>query len=218
MRRGHVAIACSQAFAHHDLPRQIGLYRQQHPMVSFDVHVRDHAHGVAALLAHEVELALILQPPPAPEMRTLLSYDLPLCAMMASGHPLAGAGPVRLRDCLNYPIAAPDRSLAIRHILDGALARTSSTMTVAVESGSLEFLRNYVRHEPAIAFQVSSGIPANDDGLRARKIDARDIAPVQVVLGHLRGRALTVAAAKFADQMAAALHDRHPQGVDANSS
>lgn len=209
VRRGHVSIACSQAFVHHDLPEQIALYRAKHPMVSFDVLVRDHAHGIAALLEHEVELALILQPPPAPEVQALLSYQLPLCAMMSSDHPLATTGPVRLRDCLRYPIAVPDRSLSIRHILDAVLVRISSAMTVAVESGSLEFLRNYVRREHAIAFQVSSGIPANEVGLHARMIDERDVAPVQVVLGRLRGRPLTIAAAKFADQVARTLHHRH---------
>jgi hypothetical protein len=170
--------------------------------VSFTVHVRDHADAVAALLGHEVELALILQPPPSAEIRALSRYHLPLCAVMGSDHVLAASGPVRLRDCLRYPIAVPDRSLAIRHILDTVLAHASSTMTVAVESGSLEFLRYYVRRENAIAFQVTSGIPADEPGLCARQIDARDVAPVQVILAHLRGRSLTVAAARFADQLA----------------
>jgi DNA-binding transcriptional LysR family regulator len=209
LRRGHVAIACSQAFVHYDLPAEIEAYRRCHPLVSFNVRVRDHAHAVTALLEHEVELALILQPPPAPEVHTLLSYKLPLCAMMASDHPLATGGAVRFRDCLRYPIAVPDRSLAVRHILDEVLARSSSAMTVAVESGSLEFLRNYVQREHAIAFQVTSGIPSNEVGLCARHIDARDVAPMQVILGRLRGRALTVAAAKFADQVAATLHKTH---------
>jgi DNA-binding transcriptional LysR family regulator len=211
VRRGHVAIACSQAFVHYDMPAEIEAYRGRHPLVSFSVRVRDHAHAVAALLEHEVELALILQPPPAPEVQSLLSYRLPLCAMMASDHPLAADGPVRLHDCLRYPIAVPNRSLAIRHILDGVLARSSSTMTVAVESGSLEFLRNYVKQEHAIAFQVTSGIPANEVNLCARQVDERDVGLMQVILGRLRGRALTVAAAKFADQLASTLHRKHEQ-------
>ena len=212
-RRGHIALACSQAFVHQDLPAEIERYRRQHPLVSFSVRVRDHAHAVEALQEHEAELALILQPPPAPELRALFSYQVTLCAMMRGGHKLAGPGPVRLRDCLRHPIALPDRSLAIRHILDTALARSSDRMRIAVESGSLEFLRNYVRHEDAIAFQVTSGIPEGEVGLAARPLDPRDVPPMQVVLGHLRGRSLTVAAAKFADQVAASLHQRHQPSV-----
>ena len=92
VRRGHVAIACSQAFVHADLPNEIQRYREQHPLVSFSVQVRDHASAISALTAYDADLALILQPPLSAEFQPLLSYDLPLCAMMASSHPWQGRG------------------------------------------------------------------------------------------------------------------------------
>jgi DNA-binding transcriptional LysR family regulator len=205
VRRGHVAIACSQAFIDHVIPDEINTYRRQHGQVSFEIAVRDHTQAVKALVDYEVDLALILQPPPASELRILFAYQLPLCAMMGTHHPLAGKGPVRLRDCLTHPIAMPDHSLAVRHLLDAALVRASLSAEVVVESGSLEFLRAYVQREAVISFQVISGIPARETGLVARQIDARDLAPMHVVLGHLRGRTLSVAAAKFADQLANSL-------------
>ncbi len=214
VRRGHVAIACSQAFVDHVMPDEIKAYRAIFPLVSFVVQVRDHAHAVAALVAHEAELALILQPPPAPELRVLLSGRQPLCALMGAAHPLAGSGPVRLRDCLCFPIAMPDRSLAVRHLLDAAIVRAALAVTVVVESGSLEFLRNYVRREQVVSFQVPGGTSANQTGLVTREIDGRDLAPAQVVLGHLRGRRLSVAAAKFVDQMSRNFHQYHGLMID----
>lgn len=206
VRRGHIAIASSQAFIHHELPDEIKTYRERHPLVGFTVLVRDHAEAITALIEYEADLVLVLEPPPAPELRPLLTFRLPLCAMMGANHPLARPGPVRLRDCLQYPIAMPDRSLAVRHLLDAALIRTSTSVEAAVKSGSLEFLRNYVRREPVISFQVSSGIPADETGLYAREIDRRDVVGMQAVLGHLRGRTLSIAAAKFADQIASNLY------------
>ena len=208
VRRGHVSIACSQAFADNFMPDEIAAYRARHPLVSFTLHARDHAHAVSALVAYEADLALILQPPPAPELRALHSCDEPLCALMGADHPLAGPGPVRLRDCLRFPIAMPDRSLAIRHLLDAAVVRRSLAVQVAVESGSLEFLRNFVRREHVVSFQVPSGIPADDAGLRARPLDERDLAPTRIVLAQLRGRSLSVATAKFADQVSNSLDRR----------
>ena len=199
VRRGHVAIACSQAFIDHVIPDEINTYRRQHGQVSFEIAVRDHTQAVKALVDYEVDLALILQPPPASELRILFAYQLPLCAMMGTHHPLAGRGPVRLRECLAHPIAMPDHSLAVRHLLDAALVRASLSAEIVVESGSLEFLRAYVQREAVISFQVISGIPARETGLVARQIDARDLAPMHIVLGQLRGRTLSVAAAKFAD-------------------
>lgn len=209
VRRGHVAIACSQAFAHELVPDEIERYRAQHPLVSFTVLVRDHVHAVNALTAFEADIALILQPPPAVELYPFLALRQPVCAMMGADHPLAGDGPVRLRECFRYPIAMPDRSLSIRHLLDGAIARSTLSMQIAVESGSFEVLRNYVHRENVISFQIRAGIPSDGSRVIAREIDARDLAPAQVVLGQLRGRSLSVAVSKFVDQISKSLHARY---------
>lgn len=202
LRRGHVTIASSQAFVDQVLPLEIATYRKQFPYVTFAVEVRDHAQGVASLAAFETELALLLAPPPASDMRVLLSGRQPLCAMMRADHPLAeGQGSVRLRDCFRHPVAMPDNSLAVRHLLDAALARKPQQIDMRLESGSIEFLRNYVLAEHLLSFQIAVGIPPSAPGLLARPIDPRDITPVEVVLGQSRGRTLTVAAAKFVDQL-----------------
>ena len=128
---------------------------------------------------------------------------------MRAEHPLAAeTGPVRLRDCLAHPMALPDRSLAIRHHFDDALGRRGTPLRPAIESSSLEFLRNLVLREDAVSLQVPSGIP-DDPRLRSRPIDARDLAPMALILAQLRGRTLPVATAKFADRFASSLHRRY---------
>ena len=206
VRRGHVALACSQAFVTRIVPEEVEVYRARFPQVGFTVQVRDHAMAVAALVAFEADLALVLQPPPSAELHMIYVGRQPLCAFMRAGHPLAAeTGPVRMRDCLAHPLALPDRSLAIRHHLDYALAVRGMELKPAVESGSLEFLRNLALREDLISLQVPSGIP-DDPSLRSRPIDARDLEPVSMVLAQLRGRMLSVAAAKFADRLAMRLN------------
>ncbi len=201
VRRGHVIIACSQAFLDSVLPSEVAAYRAQFPLVTFFVQVRDHALGVTALREFEADLALLINPPPVPDMQVLLSGRQPLCALMRSDHPLAGEGPLRLRDCFAYPVAMPDRSLAIRHLLDAALTRKPQRMNMQIESSSLEFLRNYALREHLLSFQISFGIPPQVPGLHSRPLSERDMAPINIVLGQLRGRTLPVAAAKFVDQL-----------------
>ena len=200
-RRGHVSVACSQAFADHVLPEQIAAYRSQFPQVTFSVVVRDHVSGVGALSTFEADLALLANPPPAVDMRVVLATDQPLCALFRADHPLARPGAIRLRDCFAFPVAMPDHTLAIRHLIDVAISRRQIPANTQIESGSLEFLRNYVMCEQAVTFQIASGIPQQDRRIFSRPLDPRDIAPIQIVLGQLRGRALSVAAAKFADQL-----------------
>jgi DNA-binding transcriptional LysR family regulator len=201
VRRGHVMLACSQAFADHILPKEVALYRQQFPLVSFVIQNRDHALGVAALTEFKADLALLINPPPAPDMQALLAGRQPLCALMRQDHPLEGDGPIRLRDCFAHPVAMPDASLAIRHLLDAALARKRLRMNMQIESSSLEFLRNYVLREHVLSFQISVGIPLEIPELHSRPIDERDMPQIDIVLGQLRGRTLPIAAAKFADQL-----------------
>lgn len=209
VRRGHVSIACSQAFVTRVMPEEVEAYRARFPLVGFTVQVRDHAQAVTALVGFEADIALVLQPPPAAELQVLHACDQPLCALMRADHPLAaGSGPVRLRDCLAHPLALPDRTLAIRHHLERALARRGVPLKAAVESGSLEFLRNLVLREGVVSLQVPSGIP-DDPGLAARVIDPRDLEPMTMILGQLRGRTLSVAAAKFADGLIQGLRRRY---------
>lgn len=126
---------------------------------------------------------------------------MPVCAVMSSSHPLAQEETLRLRDCCCFPLAMPSQTLALRMILDKALIRREIEPDIPVESGSLEFLRNYVMREQAIAFHVISGESRTFAGMCARPIDGRDVDPIRTVLGQLRGRSLSTAAAKFADQL-----------------
>lgn len=204
-RRGTVSIACSQALAYELLPSVIAAYRHEFPLVEFDVKVRDHADALRALAAFEVDLAMVFRPSVMAEFQVLASAEQRVVAIMAADHPLAARPSLRLRDCAAYPLALPERSYGGRQLLDEATARSSFRFEPVVESNSFEFLRNYVRFEQAITFQIEVGAPATmkeRHGLVARPVDLRDMQPARLAMGQLRGRALPVAAAKFAEQLA----------------
>ncbi|AHJ63532.1 Transcriptional regulator, LysR family [Granulibacter bethesdensis] len=214
VRRGHVTVVCSQAFARLDLPREIETCRRLHPLVSFSIRVLDHSRALEALRRYEADLALVLQRLPDSEIQPLLHYTLPLCAVMAWDHPLArrDGAPVRLRACLAHRLALPERGMATRQALDEALLRLGQTdpEDIAVDSDSMELLTEYVRRAGAVTFQAASPLQEEEAGdLCLRPLDPRDAEPVSCVLGHLRGRVLSVAAAKFADQLARSLHARY---------
>lgn len=226
LRRGHVTIAASQVIAHRYLAGQIHAYRKSFPYVSFTVKVLDYAAALGALQRHEVDLAVILQPHATPDFLPLFSGSRWLMAVMAGTHPLAKKrGAVRLRDCLQYPLALPDSSLAGRLLFDEALARTNLSARIEIESSSLELLAHYLVLEPMVSFQIadehtqraaarqSEGEKAVPDPhapqLVMRCVDPRDSRPAHLELGQLRGRVLPVAAAKFGEQLALDL-DRTP--------
>lgn len=207
IRRGHVSLACAQAFVDSILPDEIAAYRAHFPQVSFSVEARDNLLGIGALVNYEADLALLIDPPPAADMRELLVKKQPLCAVMRKSHPLAKMDTVRLQDCCQYPIAMPSHALAIRALLDQPIHRRQLHVNIAVESGSLEFLRGFVVRESAVTFQPFSGVPRADKRICARPISTRDVDHIRVVLGQLKGRTLSIAAEKFADQLISHLAD-----------
>ena len=221
-RRGTVAIACSHALAHDFLPTEIARYRRRFSLVEFDVRVASHGDAMRALENYEVDLALIFRMSTVGGFRIIASAEQRLMAIMRTDHPLAsGSGSVRLRDCAGFPLALPDRSYGGRELLERAVARSSARLMPVIVSNSFEFLRNYARLEDVITFQIEIGAPASlrdRDGLVSRPIDARDIAPARFAMGQLEGRALPVAAAKFAEQLAARLETGWATPPDDSSS
>jgi DNA-binding transcriptional LysR family regulator len=207
LRRGTVRIACSQALALDFLPREIANFRTRHPLVSFAVKVLDHEQAIGALAAYEVDLVLVFRPPFLANFQPLMSLEQRLVAVMSADHPLAGRPTVRLRDCADYPVALPERSLGGRQLLEEVSARSGLAFKLAAESNSFELLRGLVTHADLISFQIQIGtLPdSNRLGLVARDIDDRDVPRANLVLGQLRARNLPIPAAVFAEQLARVL-------------
>ncbi len=211
-RRGHVSIACSQALLPYFLPDQIATYRAHHPGVTFAVSLRDRAAAESALTDHSADLALVFEPVRLTEFRTLLTVRQRIHGVMSAGHPLAAASPLRLRECVNYPVALPTASYGVRHLLETALINSSLSLNPVIESDSFEFLRNYAANESIISFQIPIGLnqaSAAAQGLVMRPLDERDAPAGSLYVGQLKSRTVPVAAARVADQICRHLQE-HP--------
>lgn len=202
-RRGHVSIACSQALLSFFLPEQIAVYRKEHPAVTFSVLLRDRAAAEQALTDFSADLLLVFEPIRLFEFQTLLNIRQPLHAVMAKDHPLAARESLRLRECLQFPLALPTEEFGVRQLLEAAVRRTSLSLDPVVVSDSFEFLRSHAIAENIIAFQIPIGLPRNNDNseIVSRPVAAQDVPPGLLYFGQLRGRTMPVAAARFAHQM-----------------
>jgi DNA-binding transcriptional LysR family regulator len=203
LRRGQVRIACSQALAASLLPQEVARFTSAYPLVHFTVSVRDHGRAITMLRDYEADLALVFRPTRHPEFEPLMTLGQRLVAIMASGHPLAARTSLRLRDCAAFPLALLDRSFAGRQMLEDAMTGSSAAFDVRLEANSFEFLRSYVARTDAITLQMEVGAMPDrtESGLVMRPVDDRDALHAPLVLGQLRGRALPIAVAKFADQL-----------------
>ena len=205
LRRGRVKIACSQGLVHSFLPKATATFQRRFPLVAVQVGVFPHAGAISALVNLEADLALVFRPGALKELYQFASVPQSVVAIMRASHPLARHAAVSLRDCARYPVAILDRSFGSRQIVD----RASPAFNVVLESNSTEMLRNFVRNNDAITFQIEIGAPAKREGsgLTVCRIKDSRVERGPVVLGKLKGRTLPIAAAAFADHIAARMHD-----------
>ena len=203
-RRGHVTIACSQALLPYFLPEQIARYRHEHPGVTFSINVRDREQAEQELAQFACDLALVFEPVHLVDFDVLHSVRQPVCAILARDHPLADQEILRLRDCLDHAHVAPSMRFGVRALMDLAAKQCNRSLLPVIETDSFELIRHYVLHENLVGFQIEIGL-SRDRGFVARRISERDLPHGHLLLGQMKGRALPVAAFRFAQQVAAAL-------------
>jgi DNA-binding transcriptional LysR family regulator len=202
LRRGTVRLAVSQAVSPDFLPSAIASFRNAHPLVTFEVNVVDHVKALAALRAYDSDLALAFNLPPEVDVDILVQAEQKLLAVMHQTHPLAKcASSIRLSDCVEFPLALPDKSTAGRQLLERFLVRKSLKLSPAVESNSFEFLMHYLKYEMAITFQIAIGVPKNNHELVIHEIGDYDFPCGQLVLARLSRRQFPVIAHTFAEHL-----------------
>ncbi|MCB8888996.1 LysR family transcriptional regulator [Vreelandella malpeensis] len=203
LRQGHVSLVASQALAMDFLPHQIRAFRQRHPGVSFTVRIADRGEALKTLMAFEAELAIVVFPKMSSEMLQLIMIAQPVIALMSNRHPLASRDSVRLSECLNYPLVLPDASLGVRELLEPMLVRRTNKAQITAETNSFELMRGLLQDHQSIGFQIgiSSTRAFEENTIVSLPIDRRDVPTVPLICAQLRGRTLSVAAARFADQL-----------------
>lgn len=205
-RRGHVKVACSQALLPYFMPREINNYRAEHPLVTFEVNLRDRYRAERALVAHEADIALVFEPVRLSDVQVLATAPQPVHAVMSHEHPLAAKKVIRLSDLSTFPVGMPSEEFGVRYLLDIAMRRSAVQIVPGIESDSFEFLRCYPGPELMVTFQIPIGLPMDDSGpVVSRPIDTRDVPAGVLYLAQMRQRTLPVAAANFARQLAQAL-------------
>lgn len=208
VRRGHVAIATTRAALPYFLPTQVAAYRKEHPAVTFDVQQHDRSSAEEALLDYSADIALAFEPVQHPEFQVIASSRQPVIAVMREDHPLAEQKIVRLRHCLEYPLALPTHSAGVRRLLEIGASNLNATLHPLIESESAQFLIGCAQQENLIAFDIPIGLSSSRlkrDGLVVRPLHRSDAPDGRLYLGQLKGRALSVAAAKFVDRLVPAL-------------
>jgi len=210
LQHGHVRIVASQALAVDFLPRVVAGFRTRYPGITFQIRIGNHDSAAHALRAYEADLALVISLPTDTNLAVLAVNEEPVMAMMAAQHPLADADRLRMSQCLAYPLVLPETGLGTRALIDRVLGHRRGDAVVAAETNSFELMRGLLLNGNSIGFQVAIGVPESDgtEQLIARPLAGGEATSAPLVCAQLRGRHLSVAAARFADYLAERLAHR----------
>ncbi len=207
MRRGDISIVASAEFVGRFLPGEIARHRAEFPGVNFRVEQSSRGRAEAALQDLSADIALIFEPLKLVDFQIVFTAKQPLMCLLARDHDLAGRDKVRLYECRDYPLLLPDEASGIRNLIDTAAVRLGLELPPAIEANVAELLHACAAHSGQIAFDVPVNLP--DDlaahGLTAVPVDPRDAGEGFLFVGHLRGRTLPVASARFLEQITASL-------------
>jgi DNA-binding transcriptional LysR family regulator len=205
--RGQVGIAAVESVAGELLPSVITQFQAEHPSVRFNVRIGAPEELVAALIADQVDLILTHYPPPKKHVAIVATAEQALCALMVSDHPLAGRSELRLRDCLAYPLALGDATLAGRALIEQVLAQASFDLDPRLVSNSVETMKAFARLNRGVCFQFrkpgKAHIPSSE--MVALPLIDHALLQARLILATRRGRVLPIAAAAFVELLKAAL-------------
>ena len=217
VRRGHVQIAGGSEVIGAFLPSRIALYRQEHRGVSFEILRRAPENALKALAAFDADLALTFGAVSLGEFQTLASVELDLVITMHPDHPLASQDEIRLAQCQDYPVIMPAEGSGLKDIIYTAQQRHGIKLNTAVTSESYEFMSHYSQYEDAISFLLpleSSKNTPHVTSLIQKPVAKRDRMGGYLHLVQLKGRVLSVAAAKFADQLVQYFNETYPDATN----
>jgi DNA-binding transcriptional LysR family regulator len=199
--RGQVSVAAVESVAGELLPSAITQFQAAHPSVRFMVHIGAPDELLSALVADQVDLILTHYLPPKKSVAIVAVATQALCALVVSDHPLATRDDLRLRDCLAYPLALGDSTLAGRALIEQVLTQASFDLDPRLVSNSVETMKAFAQMNRGVCFQFrkpgKACIPPGD--MIALPLADPPLLQARLVLATRRGRVLPVAAAAFVE-------------------
>jgi flavin reductase (DIM6/NTAB) family NADH-FMN oxidoreductase RutF/DNA-binding transcriptional LysR family regulator len=192
-----LSIGCFHTFGPYVLPELIKELKAEHPAVSFKLVEGENRRIKQALLAGEVEMALMYDYDLSPEIEAITLTELEPYVLLAEGHHLASKEYIYPEDLAEEPMISVEEETS-RKQLEGLLRAQGIEPKVFVRSSSFEMVRGMVACGLGFAILLTKpGDSMSYDGtsLVGRRLMVES-APIKVVLAQKRQEVSTEIAAK----------------------
>jgi DNA-binding transcriptional LysR family regulator len=202
-RRGTVSIVTSPELQGSFLAGEVLKYQSEFPGVTFQITQKFRGEVEQALIEHQADIGIVYEPTKLADFQTLYNLVQPVYCIMEKSHPLAAKKSLRLYECAEFPLILTDKTWGVRNLLSQSAIRLGINLRAVIQSDSRGFLNNYGRTSEQLSFDIPINIPENLDerGMLAVPINPLDVPEGFVFVGHLKGRTIPVASARFLEQV-----------------
>lgn len=189
LKRGHVDITCVEGLMYGFLPDALRSFSAINPGITFGVATQG-SHAVAEAVAeHRADLGIVFGNAPRTDLIELARMPQPLYAAVSAAHPLAARSHCSLGDISPWPVVLPERSFAIRQLLDTACADRKLNLVRAVEVNTLAFAQRLVKGSDTLV----TFLPVD---LLIDEVEAGELAALSIDEPSLKARYVTLVASR----------------------
>jgi DNA-binding transcriptional LysR family regulator len=201
VRRGRVVIAVDDNVATiRSFAQEIATYQSAFSGVSFTIETTAKDDIAQTLSDYRADLALQLHPRTNPNIASLCTTPVGVIVVGRKDHPGLGNGPVRLHELAQFPWALPPRG-PLRKAIETSAMRQGLNYRIGLEVSS-NFAAATMMHSDTISFEIATGHDtACPDHVCHSTLAAREYTPMLLHLSQQRGRSISVAASRFAEQV-----------------
>jgi DNA-binding transcriptional LysR family regulator len=146
LRRGHAAIGLMECLAHDFAPRVFARIQAMHSGITLASLIGGTEELMRQIDDGAIDIAMVFNAPLHADIKQIWSISVPIGVAASPSHPLARAKEVKLSDLAYYPVVLPDRSLAMRALIDAAMAREAIDPLPIITANSIELIKGAVRH------------------------------------------------------------------------
>lgn len=159
LRRGHVSLGVPHSSAEGLMADVLQTMLREYPGIGFTVRTGNGETLLRWVAGGEVDIALCLQRAAPPGVEQIRAWPQQLGAVVAPSHELAQhQGKLRLRNCLDYPLALPAPDMELRLMAERIASRDRRTLNPAVETTSVAMVRSLAASGMAVGLLVQENI------------------------------------------------------------
>jgi DNA-binding transcriptional LysR family regulator len=157
IKSGSIRIACLDSLMLRFIPDALELFHKAHPAVTFTVVGATHG-AVAKLVADgQADVGVTFNLPSGPELEYFSDVPMPIVAVVARDHPLAGRRSLTAADCAAYPLLLQEDIRPIRSLIDIELLGLRDLRPPLVVSNNMMLLKPMIIHGLGISFYSPIG-------------------------------------------------------------